>query len=513
MKNFLTILICVSFHKASAKQISVKDYGAKGDGISIDSTAIKNALSSGASVIHFPTGKYNVSTCTLVIKAGITIYGEMGSVIISSGIRFRAGSYPSTLAAAILITGNNVIIRNISIISSGDQRSSYVGISIQNASNVSVKNCVIKGFAFMGVRNNGTQNFLFSKNNIKQIGSPTSVLKDSTSLSYAAPYGISGSGSSMKFNDNRIDSIGDWDDRQKYSYGAGIYESGLKIVVSNNRISEFGAVAIKVFASPNGNISNNIIETNRRLPGRAGCIGIITDEEGQGNGEGVIIADNIINARNNFTYGIYAADGSKKYTIQRNTIRIRNFEVVAGMAFERSRDGIITSNIISADSRNVHENFGIYVTNQFSMPGDAGVRNLTFVDNIISNIPYGYYLSGAQDISISGGKVSMDSVVPSACIFIRPYNASSVNISISGVTFFSKAPGYIYNISDSTNAFRVENINAFNNFIYSDGNYWFVGAGNRLIHMIRDHDVLGTSKVNEKYINKTNSVSQSIINK
>ncbi len=511
MKKLFTILISLTFLNSYSAQVSVKDYGAKGDGVSIDSEAIKHAFSSGASMIYFPKGKYNISNCMLFVKSGLTIYGEAGAVILSSDIRFRAGSYPSTIAAAITITGNNVSIHDLSIVSTDDQRSSYVGISIQNSSDVTIRNCTIQGFALMGIRNNGSKRFIFNNNYIKHIGSPNSVLMDSTALTYTAPYGVSGSGSFMKFTNNYIDSIGNWTDRKAYSYGAGIYESGLKIIVSHNRIFEFGAVAIKIFSSRDARISNNIIKTNSISPGSAGCTGIITDEEGQGAGAGAIVNGNTIIAGNDFTYGIYAADGSKKFNIFKNKIYMKSFAVTSGMAFERSEMGNISSNIITANPGNLNKNFGIYITNQFSKPGVAGVRNLSFVNNIISNVAYGYYLSGAQNISILGGKVSMDSIIPSACIFIRPYYVTSSNISISGVTFISKSPGYIYHITDAADSLHVENMDASGNFIYSNGNYWFVGSGNNSIHTTTDHDMLGKCQLNEKYTNIRSSITHSMI--
>jgi len=511
MKSLFTILISLAFINSYATRVSVKDYGAKGDGISIDSVAIKRAIYSGATTIFFPKGKYNISKCMLIVKSGETIYGETGAVILSSGVRFRAGSYPSTLAAAVTVVGNNVSVHDLSIVSTDDQKASYVGITIQNAANVVIRNCIIKGFALIGIRNNGTNNFLCTSNQITHIGSPGSVLKDSTSLIYAAPYAMSGSGAYMKFTENNIDSIGNWTNRSIYSNGAGIYETGIKIIVYGNRIFEFGAVAIKIFSSPRARISNNYIETNSTSPGSAGCTGIITDEEGQGNGMGAKVDSNIVIAKNNFTYGIYAASGSKSYSITYNFIDMKNFEVTSGMAFERSEDGIVASNTIVADAGNIHKNFGIYITNQFSGTGIAGVKNLSFTNNIISNVAYGYYLSGAQDISIKGGKVSMDSISPSACIFIRPFNVASSNISISGVTFISKSPGYIYNIADSSASLHVEKINVARNYIYSNGNYWFIGAGNKSIHTVNDYDVLGKCQLNENYTNIKSEISHSII--
>ena len=53
--------------------VSVKDFGAVGDGVTNDTTAIQNALSTGKSV-YFPSGTYNISSA-LVPSANQLIYG------------------------------------------------------------------------------------------------------------------------------------------------------------------------------------------------------------------------------------------------------------------------------------------------------------------------------------------------------------------------------------------------------------------------------------------------------
>lgn len=53
------------------ESISVKDFGAKGDGVANDTSAIQSALNSGATAIFFPAGTYNISGITVpsTIKA------------------------------------------------------------------------------------------------------------------------------------------------------------------------------------------------------------------------------------------------------------------------------------------------------------------------------------------------------------------------------------------------------------------------------------------------------------
>lgn len=59
--------------------ISVKSYGAKGDGVTDDTNAIKSALNdlvpAVGGTIYFPTGTYIISE-TILIGGNVTIYGD-----------------------------------------------------------------------------------------------------------------------------------------------------------------------------------------------------------------------------------------------------------------------------------------------------------------------------------------------------------------------------------------------------------------------------------------------------
>ena len=59
------------------ESVSVMDFGAVGNGTTDDTTAIQNAISSGATAIYFPTGNYLISsTINLGSTGGITLYGS-----------------------------------------------------------------------------------------------------------------------------------------------------------------------------------------------------------------------------------------------------------------------------------------------------------------------------------------------------------------------------------------------------------------------------------------------------
>ena len=64
-----------SFIRKISPFVSVKDFGAKGDGITDDTVAIQDALNSNESVIMIPKGHYIISS-TIVIPKGKAIIGE-----------------------------------------------------------------------------------------------------------------------------------------------------------------------------------------------------------------------------------------------------------------------------------------------------------------------------------------------------------------------------------------------------------------------------------------------------
>lgn len=66
-----------------ARKFDVKTYGAEGDGVTDDTTAIQNALAdipSTGGVLYFPAGQYVYSGVTLVLDRRITVEGDGGGI-------------------------------------------------------------------------------------------------------------------------------------------------------------------------------------------------------------------------------------------------------------------------------------------------------------------------------------------------------------------------------------------------------------------------------------------------
>lgn len=61
---------------------SVKDYGAKGDGVTVDTTAIQNALNAGVGTVYFPAGTYPATGLT--VPTGVRLVGDGATASILS---------------------------------------------------------------------------------------------------------------------------------------------------------------------------------------------------------------------------------------------------------------------------------------------------------------------------------------------------------------------------------------------------------------------------------------------
>tara|TARA_R100001460_G_scaffold35622_2_gene68476 strand:+ start:478 stop:4413 length:3936 start_codon:yes stop_codon:yes gene_type:complete len=162
-----TTLVTKSYVDNNAPVISVKDYGAKGDGVTDDLSALNSAIAAAAGkTLVFPEGVYMISNQLFFKKSNCVIRGE-GDVTIKSmnGIDGRIGcvGIGNPYSATEGTNGNwvnyppttNVILDNIKIdynksrwfISIAEPtvagRFTQCALSIANAKHITVKNCRI----------------------------------------------------------------------------------------------------------------------------------------------------------------------------------------------------------------------------------------------------------------------------------------------------------------------------------------------------------------------------------
>lgn len=129
----------------SATIINVKDYGAVGDGVTDDSTAIQSALDVGG-IIFFPDGDYVIET-TLVPTDYSTLLGNNRQTA-----RLKAKG-----CDAINLSNHNMVsIMNLCISPHADNVGQYTAIDLNGCSRPSIKNVLIGKFNYGIYSHTGT---------------------------------------------------------------------------------------------------------------------------------------------------------------------------------------------------------------------------------------------------------------------------------------------------------------------------------------------------------------------
>jgi parallel beta-helix repeat protein len=113
------------------ESVSVKDFGAVGDGVNDDTAAIQAAINA-ANGLYFPYGTYLVSA-QINLKSNLSITADIGAKIL-----LDTGVTPYVLRGTSI---SNVSIVNLEI--EGNGASGYSTIYIDNSSNIYINNCKI----------------------------------------------------------------------------------------------------------------------------------------------------------------------------------------------------------------------------------------------------------------------------------------------------------------------------------------------------------------------------------
>ncbi len=123
--------------------VSVKDYGAIGDGITDDTVSIQAALNSGAGGVYIPSGTYLVST--LSARANTVIYGDgnasqllasgTGNILVVSGI--------SGGTQIVNVTVRDLYFKGLNNMTTGPLG---CGVIVLHAINILVENCYFDSF-------------------------------------------------------------------------------------------------------------------------------------------------------------------------------------------------------------------------------------------------------------------------------------------------------------------------------------------------------------------------------
>jgi hypothetical protein len=144
-----------------SQTISVKDFGAVGNGVADDTAEIQAALTAGAGrAVYFPGGTYLISA-TLTVPADTMVTGDgYGSVV-----------FQNTREQNVFELSNNCTVQHLRIkgdgaTSGGVSFQKNNGIYAASKRNIKVINCFIHDFEYSGININGCENMEISGNYI-----------------------------------------------------------------------------------------------------------------------------------------------------------------------------------------------------------------------------------------------------------------------------------------------------------------------------------------------------------
>jgi hypothetical protein len=138
--------------------VSAQDFGAIGNGVTDDTTAIQAALSSGAGAVYFPSGTYKI-TNFLTVPNNVMVYGDGWASLISQ----------VTQDKNVFVAGNDNSFVNLRAkVVDGSNATFNTCIYAESVNNLTVDSCFLElaDFGAVGVQIRNVQNSRITNNRI-----------------------------------------------------------------------------------------------------------------------------------------------------------------------------------------------------------------------------------------------------------------------------------------------------------------------------------------------------------
>ncbi|MFQ5479790.1 MAG: right-handed parallel beta-helix repeat-containing protein [Thermodesulfobacteriota bacterium] len=351
------------------------DFGAKGDGVTDDTSAIQAAFDAiaaagGIRTVYFPSGTYLISAGININKNNITVRGEGESSVIQVKNNVGDLQFNGYGAMFLIATGSShIVIKDLLLDGNSDNNtaSTYSAIEGTNTDNLSIRDMTIKNTPFNAILLTATTlphtNFKVTNNKLLNIGWQGIQVR----------YGDTGIVSG-----NNIFSSGNHGIVINFGSTAGTHSSS-RVVVSDNIINrsvppstiltgqvESGMMIMISEASSYIVVDSNVCYDNRN----AANDGIATVGSPAPGGAGPIYRSIVI-SNNSVSYaGGFGIDATSHCTVTGNVIMYPATDgiVLSGDLGPMRKDVLISNNVI-------------YNPNFSNTPGTAGIALNSAVNN------------------------------------------------------------------------------------------------------------------------------------
>lgn len=402
--------------------VSVKDFGAVGDGVADDTSAIQAALTASQSV-HIPSGTYKISS-TLNLQGQSFLFGDGGS----SEITCANGD----ISIIYGLSTNNCVVQNLKISITVAGTAAYTGaVHFKNSNNCRVENVEIDGASWAGV-----------------------YLESSSYCCVTGVYAHNWRGSIQDSADicvYRASQFNVIDGNQLFGNGwHGILvqepvagQLPIKNVLSNNRVGAHKTYGIAVYAVTAGGadlfteiVANHVEDIDgATLSGNAGA-GIYIQSSG-----GVSIVGNVV----------------RNCCLSTSSLTL----TPAGIAINNLSSGLspctISGNVVSQ----IKNYYGIEVASSSGGVSIAG--NTVLLTANTASTTTGIYINAASNCTISSNTVRLSSATGETGIFIF---ANGADISNNVVTNNTVVGGAFAGVRfDQTGGFFNRNISVSGNVV------------------------------------------------
>lgn len=367
--------------------ISVKDYGAKGDGVTDDTVGIKAAVAYagaiGGGTVYFPAGTYLVSAPIPLTLPNVTLMGSSAYNAIVTVPNNATGFVGYNPNAVFILNANNCSITNLGMDGNiaNNTAQSFGAISTTvSVSGISVIGCYIRNFIYNGIvtqpASGSVSNFKIQNNRLENIGWVAIGAWCTTNGTIIG---------------NTVSSCGSNGILTGYASQISNFTVSQYVTISNNYVTKASPpTAIVGAAAENGfmivvgagdsyiTVSDNVLNDNRN----AAEDGLGLGQDGTRVNEGLVFDSNVV-----IYAGLYGIDVASNHVVSNNYVR---YSAQQGIKLGTDQggnltDAIVTGNIIdSCNYAGTGSNQGIWVAATLNVAHPTALyQNIQIEDNLV----------------------------------------------------------------------------------------------------------------------------------